>query len=140
MSDRQGHVVCEAGELTPGEHRIVEVEGRSIGVYNVNGSYHAIRNRCPHQGAPLCKGKVAGTTLPSKPGEYVWGKEGEIVRCPWHGWEFDLTKGESVFNPHRMKVRAYEVTLEDGSTLGEEDPKVETYEVKVEGQYVVVHV
>lgn len=134
------HVVGKVDEIGTGERKIVEVEGRSVGVFNVNGTFHAIRNRCPHQGAPLCKGKIAGTTLPSKPGEYVWGREGEIVRCPWHGWEFDLTTGESVFNPHRMKVKAYEVTLEDGTKLGEEEPKVERYEVEVEGEVVVVHV
>lgn len=134
------HIVGSIDEIKVGERKIVEVDGRSIGVFNVNGTYYAIRNRCPHQGAALCKGRVSGTTLPSKPGEYAWGREGEIVSCPWHGWEFDITTGASIFNPHRMKVRAYDVTLEDGSTLGETDPGVETYEVGVEGKYVVVHV
>jgi len=134
------HTIATASDIGPGERKIVEIDGRSIGVFNVNGTYHAIRNRCPHQGAPLCKGRISGTTLPSKPGEYVWGRDGEIVSCPWHGWEFDITTGESVFNPHRMRVKAYEVTLEDGTPLGEDDPKLETYDVEVEGQYVVVHV
>ena len=56
-------------------------------------------------------------TLPSKPGEYIWAREGEILRCPWHGWEFDITTGRSIFNPHRMRVRTYEVTVEP-----DEDP------------------
>ena len=133
------HVIGDVESFGVGDRRIVDIEGRSIGVFNVDGQFYALRNRCPHQGASLCKGRVSGTTMPSQPGEYVWGREGEIVSCPWHGWEFDITNGDSVFNPHRMKVRSYDVTLEDGSTLGEEDPGVETYEVWVEGKYVVVH-
>jgi nitrite reductase/ring-hydroxylating ferredoxin subunit len=50
--------------------------------------------------------------MPSTPGEYVWDREGEILRCPWHGWEFDLTTGRSIFNPHKLRVRTYEVTVE----------------------------
>ena len=73
--------------------------------------------------------------LPSKPGEYRWGREGEILRCPWHGWEFDITSGRSIFNPHRVRVRTYEVTVEP-----DDDPVVETYPVTVEGGLIVLHV
>src|SRR5690606_38390105 len=96
----QRHVVARASEIPPGERLIVDVAGRSIGVFNVRGSFYALRNRCPHQAAPLCRGAVKGTALPGKPGEYHWGREGEILRCPWHGWEFDILTGQSVFNPH----------------------------------------
>jgi nitrite reductase (NADH) small subunit len=132
------HVVGRASEIPPGERRIVEVEGRSIGVFNVNGTYYALRNGCPHQMAPLCKGTVTGTTLPSKPGEYIWAREGEIVRCPWHGWEFDITSGRSIFNPHRMRVKTYKVTVE--ATLPDEDPNVETYMVTVEDEFVILYI
>ena len=143
------HVICPVDELPPGQRKIVEINGRSIGVFNVNGKYHAIRNVCPHQLAPLCLGKVTGTTLDCAPGEYNWGREGEIVRCPWHGWEFDITTGQSVFNPHRLRVKSYEVHVEDdaghpcpqpGPTGAEPDPAVETYEVGVEQQQVVLYV
>ncbi|MFW6058760.1 MAG: Rieske (2Fe-2S) protein [Phycisphaeraceae bacterium] len=146
---KQRHVICAVDELPPGERRIVEINGRSIGVFNVNGKYHAIRNVCPHQLAPLCKGKVTGTALPSNPGEYHWGRDGEIIRCPWHGWEFDLTTGKSVFNPHRLRVKSYEVHVEDergqsrtqpGPQGDEPDPAVETFAVNVEQQHVVLYV
>ncbi len=130
------HVVGLASEIPPGERRIVEVEGRSIGVFNVNGTYYALRNTCPHQAAPLCRGTVTGTTLPSKPGEYIWAREGEIVRCPWHGWEFDITSGRSIFNPHRLRVKTYKVTVE--ATLPDGDPSVETFTVTVEDEFVVL--
>ncbi len=106
------HVVGRASELPPGARIIVEVEGRSIGVFNVHGRYYALRNRCPHQAAPLCLGAIKGMTLPSKPGEYVWARDGEILRCPWHGWEFDIRSGEFLVNP-KIRARTYPVTVEN---------------------------
>ncbi|HJZ48913.1 MAG TPA: Rieske (2Fe-2S) protein [Roseiflexaceae bacterium] len=129
------HIIGRASELPPGERTIVEVEGRSIGVFNVHGRYYALRNRCPHQGAPLCLGAIKGMALPSKPGEYRWGREGQILRCPWHGWEFDILTGRSIFNPHRMRVRTYEVTVEP-----DDDPTIETYPVTVEDGVIVLYV
>ena len=126
------YIVGKVSELPPGERKIVEVQGRSIGVFNVHGTYYALRNSCPHQGAPLCRGAITGMTVPSKPGEYVWAREGEILRCPWHGWEFDVTSGRSVCNPHRTRVKTYEVTVE-------EDESVETYPVTLEDGLVVLH-
>ena len=132
------HVVGRAGELPPGARRIVEAEGRSIGVFNVHGTFYALRNTCPHQAAPLCLGAIKGMTMPSKPGEYIWGRDGEIVRCPWHGWEFDITTGRSIFNPHKMRVKTYEVTVE--SAADELPDEVETFPVTVEDGFVVLHV
>ena len=140
------HVVGTVAEIGPGQRKIIEVNGISIGVFNVRGSYYALRNSCPHQGAPLCRGSVKGTTLPSPPGEYRWGREGEILRCPWHGWEFDLLTGRSIFNPHKVRVRAYEVSVEpaegdvaEGDPAEEDDPSVDTYPVTVEADRVVLH-
>ncbi len=130
-------VVGTVAEIPPGQRKIVEVDGISIGVFNVGGAFHALRNRCPHQGAPLCRGSVKGTALPSAPGEYVWARDGEILRCPWHGWEFDLLTGRSVFNPHRVRVKAYEVSIEPSDE--QQDPAVETYAVTVEADRIVLH-
>jgi nitrite reductase/ring-hydroxylating ferredoxin subunit len=129
------HLVGTVAEPPPGTRKIVAVEGQSIGVFNVGGTFYALKNRCPHQGAPLCLGSLKGTSLPSPPGEYRWGREGEILCCPWHGWEFDVTTGRSIWNPHRCRVRAYEVTVE-----ADEEPSVETYPVTVERGSVMLHV
>lgn len=131
------HVIGKVGEMPPGSRKILTVAGRSIGVFNVNGRYYALRNQCPHQGAPLCQGRLTGTLLPSAPGEYLWGMDGEILRCPWHGWEFDVTSGESVCNPHRVRVRSYDVAIEAEE---EKDPSVESYVVRIEDAFVVVYV
>ena len=137
------HIVGTVTEIPPGQRKIVEVNGISIGVFNVKGTYYALRNRCPHQGASLCQGSIKGTTLPSAPGEYIWAREGEILRCPWHGWEFDITTGRSIFNPHKVRVKSYEVSVEPAADLDgaaeEEDPNVETFPVTVEADRVVLH-
>ncbi|MBB3125540.1 3-phenylpropionate/trans-cinnamate dioxygenase ferredoxin subunit [Paenibacillus rhizosphaerae] len=133
------HVIGAAADLPPGKNKIVTVEGRSVGVFNVNGSYYALKNACPHQGAPLCMGRVTGMTLPSEPGQYLYGRDGEILRCPWHGWEFDITNGKSIFDPHKCLVKTYKVAVEEES-IEEESPSVETYEVKVEDAKIVVYI
>ena len=64
-------------------------------------------------------------------------RDGEIVRCPWHGWEFDITTGRSVYNPHRLRVKIYDVAVEQ---VVEDDPCVETYPVQIEEEYVVLYI
>jgi 3-phenylpropionate/trans-cinnamate dioxygenase ferredoxin subunit len=108
-------VVCAVDELPPGGRLIVTVEGRSIGVFNVDGALYAVRNACPHQGAELCRGTVSGTMLPSDPYVYEYGLAGRVLRCPWHGWEFDLATGEKLFDPaSRARVKTYAARVEDG--------------------------
>jgi nitrite reductase (NADH) small subunit len=127
MEDR--YVVCRVEDLPPGERKIVCVKGHSIGVFNVGGRFYALNNRCPHKGAPLCAGIVTGLVTGPEPYRYEVVRQGEILRCPWHGWEFDITNGRSVFNPHRLRVKSYEVMVES----------VPTYPVVVEDQVVVLY-
>ena len=133
----QPHPICRVSDLPPGARRIVEVGRRSIGVFNVHGEYYALRNLCPHQGAPLCRGAITGTAHSSQPGEFIWERDGQILRCPWHGWEFDIPSGRSVFNPHRLRVRTYDVTVEQRAQ--QEDPSVESFDVTIEDGWVVLH-
>lgn len=113
---KQRWPVARASEIAPGEHRFVEVRGHSIGVFNVNERFVAVLNVCPHELAPVCRGRVSGTTLPSAPGEYRWGRGGEILACPWHGWEFDLLSGKALAD-ERVRLRLYPVTVEDDTIL-----------------------
>ncbi len=105
--------VAKSEEIPVGTFKIVQIEERSIGVYNVKGEYFALNNYCPHQGAELCKGPVCGTTLESQVNEFIYGRDQEIVRCPWHGWEFDIKTGISLFSD-KVRVRSYPVVVEDG--------------------------
>jgi nitrite reductase (NADH) small subunit len=93
------HPVAEAGEIPLGGRKIVSVGRVEIGLFNVGGRIKAYRNACPHAGAPVCLGRICGTSQPSKVYEYIYGSEGCILRCPWHGWEFDLRTGEHLVDP-----------------------------------------
>ncbi len=104
--------VCPADELPPGTRRIVEDGGRGIGVFNVDGRFYAIRNRCPHMAAQLCLGKVGGTMTSDGPHTYRLDNDSPVVSCPWHHWEYRLTDGRGVADT--AAVRVYPVTVEDG--------------------------
>ena len=105
-----------AADLKPGEKRIVEINGRSVGIFNVNGDYYALHNRCPHMGGNLCEGPVTGTTLYTDKTEFVYGRENELVRCGWHGWEFEIKTGQCLVK-QQMRVRTYQVSAENGQLI-----------------------
>ena len=112
--------VCSIDELPPGSRRIAKVRNHSIGIFNVDGDLFAIRNVCPHQGAELCLGTVRGTMLPSAPYEYRYGHEGRVLRCPWHGWEFDLRTGKKLFDvTERARVSTHTGSVESGRIVVE---------------------
>jgi 3-phenylpropionate/trans-cinnamate dioxygenase ferredoxin subunit len=145
------YVVAAVEEIPPGSRKMVELAGRLIGVFNVAGEFFALRNQCPHQGGPLCEGRFSGLIEAARPGEYRYSRPGEILRCPWHGWEFDIRTGQSWWNPVHTRVRRYEVTVEASADLELDDAApvpglkkgpyiAETFPVSVEEQYVVVEV
>lgn len=76
-------------EIPPGTGRTVEVDGIWIAVFNVNGTFYAIDNTCPHAGGPLGEGKLGDA----------------VVECPWHGWKFSVISGERVGNSNFCVAR-----------------------------------
>ena len=102
--------VARVEDIPPGSREIIHINGRQIGVFNIAGKFVALQNICPHQGAPVCLGDVEGTNSPSEPNEFNWQRAGEILRCPWHGWEFDLFTGQSLFDS-QVKVKTYKVEI-----------------------------
>ena len=111
-------VVCAASDLPPGEKRVVDDPdtGISIGVFNVNGEYFALKNVCPHLGAPLCLGSVHGTHRPSEVQEFVPDFAGRILRCPWHGWEFDIVTGKALYDKN-SRVASYPCFVNDANEV-----------------------
>ncbi len=133
------HIVATVDEIPVGMCKIVEIKGRSIGVFNVKGEFLALRNRCPHEGAALCEGTITGLRQADQPGDYRYERAGEIIRCPWHGWEFDIKTGQSWFGPNRVRVRPYPVTIESDISGYQPGPYMaESYPVSVEERFVVV--
>ncbi|MCR8634188.1 Rieske (2Fe-2S) protein [Paenibacillus radicis (ex Xue et al. 2023)] len=105
------HYLGTVDEFTEDEPKIVDVKGRSVGIYKLSGKLHAILNYCPHQGAHLCKGPVTSWVTSPLPGQFVYEQEGEIVRCPWHHWEFDIKTGGLVVD-NKVRTKTYEVVVE----------------------------
>ena len=145
------YVVGTAKETPPGTQRVVKVGDLSIGIFNVSGRYYAVLNRCPHQGGPLGKGTVVGLLESKCPGEFDYDASKKFVKCPWHGWEFELATGKSWFDPQRKRVRPYEVSVEHGADLLERDPttgsvrfpgpyQAEMFPISVEDDFLVVEV
>jgi 3-phenylpropionate/trans-cinnamate dioxygenase ferredoxin component len=92
--------IAEAAEVAEGQGRVVDVAGRTLALFNVEGKFYAIDNACPHRGGPLGEGDV----------------EGAIVTCPWHAWRWDVTTGSNANNP-AVRVACYPVTVEQGSVF-----------------------
>jgi nitrite reductase (NADH) small subunit len=108
------HLVGRVEDLPPGSVSVVPVGRYGVGVFNVGGRFYALSNHCPHRGAPLALGEVDGTvTTGEGSNELQWERDGECLRCPWHGWEFDIATGASLAFPER-KAKTWAVSVEDG--------------------------
>lgn len=132
------HIVARTIDIPPGGNKVVSVEGRDIVVFHANGEFFALLNRCPHAGAPLDKAACVARLTPPEPGDYQRSRVGELLRCPWHGWEFDIRTGQSYCDPKRFRARAYPVNVEPGSSVVKGPYVAETLSVSVERDYVVV--
>ncbi len=132
------HVVAAVAEIPPGGRKLVSADGRAIVVFNLGGEFFALSNRCPHRGGPLCRGVLTGLVLSDEPGAYNYIRQGEILRCPWHSWEFDIRTGKSWCDPDKVKARRFGVSVEKGAKLIEGPYVAETFRVSVEDDYVVV--
>lgn len=98
-----------------GSRVLAEIDGVEIGVFRVDGEYHAVANFCVHQGGPLCGGELRGrTTVADNGWEWKYDTTEKNVVCPWHGWMFDVTTGRSV-DAERYAVPTYDVEVEDGA-------------------------
>ena len=133
------YVVAAANEILPGQRKLVNVRGRPILIFNLDGDYFGILDRCPHQGASLCKGQLVGLVESDRPGQYNFTRNNEIIRCAWHGWEFDIRTGKSRCEPEKIKATQYNIKTKTGSEIIEEAYESETFDVAVEDNYVVVH-
>jgi len=141
-------VVGRVEEIPPGERRIVEANGREIGVFNIDGTFYAMLNRCPHLGAPLCEGGVVNQIESSVPGDVRLDEGQTYVTCPYHNWEFDVETGQSYWNP-KLRARPFPVALEGADEVQAALERgelgripgpytAETVDVTVESDYIVL--
>jgi nitrite reductase/ring-hydroxylating ferredoxin subunit len=134
------HVVARAADLPPGTRKKVSVESRDIIVLNIKGELFALSDKCPHKGASLCGGLLTGLVRSDGPGDYQYDRAGEILRCPWHQWEFDVRTGRSYCDPRRLRLMQFPVAVEPGTAVVEGPYKAETFSVSVEDEYIVLDV
>jgi nitrite reductase/ring-hydroxylating ferredoxin subunit len=139
------YIVGPVSELPPGSSKLVYPDRvkSGVGVFNIEGQFYALKNTCPHMGGPLCAGRVRGTTQADTSDKdrvgMHWVRQGEILACPWHHWEFDIRTGKTIFES-RQKVRSYEVSVESPEVMARLEKGVETVDVSIEDQMVVLHV
>jgi 3-phenylpropionate/trans-cinnamate dioxygenase ferredoxin subunit len=116
--DRQQHRIGRTSEFPRGVMKLIRVAGREIGVIRLrSGRLRAIMNRCPHKGAPICRGLIGGVWESSGPGQLSFDDRHDVLVCPWHGFEFSLETGEELFWHKPARLRFYEVVEADGEVM-----------------------
>ena len=110
--DYDRHRVGSVEEFELDRFRVFEIDRKPVGVVRTDRGFYAVRNRCPHQAADICAGRVTGTMLPSRPHEYRYDDETRVVICPWHRWEFDLADGASVGPVTNKRLVTYAVEVD----------------------------
>ena len=102
--------------FTEGQFVIVEAGKHSVGITRLRGgALRAVRNWCPHKGAPICRGTISGTWPPSEPGQLRYDADLEVLACPWHGFEFDLSDGRELYREIPTRLRFFPVMVRDGT-------------------------
>lgn len=137
---KQRHVVATIDEVAPGTSKRVSVAGRDLALFNIHGEFFALANKCPHESGSLCQGKIIGLAVADEPGKYRIERDGEFVKCSWHGWEFDIRTGQSWCDPATTRVRAYDTAVEKGEALVKGPYIAETFPVAIEQNYVIIEI
>ena len=97
--------VAQTSDLSPGTGKVVQADGRSIALFNVEGTFYAIDNTCTHRGGPPGEGALSGDT----------------VQCPWHGAHLNVKTGAVTSPPAPAGVRSFPVKVEGNDVLVEID-------------------
>ncbi len=107
--------LCRVEDIPIGEKRTYTVKNIPIVVsHSQQDAFHAIYAICPHQKADLGEGILSGLTEANQPGScFRYVREGEILRCPWHGFSFDMTTGACLTAPYQLRVKTYPVIRKD---------------------------
>ena len=109
------HELMEESEIAEGSSRIVTLNGIEIGIIKSKGHCYAFRNVCPHEGGPVCTGTITGTLVqgPETQWKLKWEREGEILYCPWHATDFEISTGESI-SRKGLRLQSYPLKVEGG--------------------------
>jgi nitrite reductase/ring-hydroxylating ferredoxin subunit len=106
-------VAIPKAQLPAGERTVITVRRREILVINDGGQVHAMFNRCPHQQAPMLRGRITGTNAATPVGQFSFDPSHRVLRCPWHHYEYDLADGLCLADRARYRIAIYEVQETD---------------------------
>lgn len=109
--------LCKVNDLSSGELREFKVNNRRIVVARTNDGFYAIHGVCPHQGVGLAAGSLTGTNLPSSVGVFCYGRKDQVIRCPWHNHEYDITTGKSIHDPEKNKLKSYKLVVDGDNVM-----------------------
>jgi len=132
------HVVAEVDGFPDKGLRHVKVAGRELCLIRIGDEFFALMDVCPHGGARLSGGRLSGTVESDGPGDYRPCRTSEMLKCPWHGWEYDVRTGQSWSDPKSTRTRAYSAEAVAGGELVKGPYVADTVPVEVDGNYVVV--
>jgi nitrite reductase (NADH) small subunit len=113
------HVVGALADFPEGSHRVVDVAGRQVGIFNIGGELHGLPNVCPHQTGPVCEGRIVTGSLRSTKEtgwRAEWVHDGEVIVCPWHGLEYHVPTGRCMAFP-QIRLRRYQVLVDDDRVI-----------------------
>jgi nitrite reductase/ring-hydroxylating ferredoxin subunit len=107
------HIVARVEDFPAGARKVIRAGNVEIGVFNIDGRYYALPNTCVHQYGPVCEGRISGTLVAHAETLWrpAWVQEGEILICPWHALEYDVTTGRCLAYP-KLKLRQYPVRVD----------------------------
>ncbi len=94
-----------------GEMRVLEIGSHRVGLFRVEEMLHALADRCPHRGAPICSAGELATEIVVDGGALELGSPRALLRCPWHKWDFEIATGRCAVDS-RLRVRRYAVRTE----------------------------
>ena len=95
--------------------RRVQIGRHAIVVVRWGDEVYALRDTCAHQGAPLSRGTLGNRVSAATAGApIVMDPDSRVLRCPWHGWQYDLCTGRALHDPARARVRTYPARVADG--------------------------
>jgi nitrite reductase (NADH) small subunit len=103
---------CE--DFVQGVPRVIEVRGREIGIVRLDEEFFALRNVCPHQYAPICRGFTMSLIVAEGQENVGVDENCQVLVCPWHGWEFDIRTGRAAWGQSSYRVKTYPVRVQGG--------------------------
>ena len=113
-------IVGRVDDIPPGCRKFVKIGGREYAIFNIGGDFFAVANVCPHEGGPVCTGELWGyltaEILPNGEVREFYASQGDVLACPWHGWEYDVRTGQCL-GDRKRRLSTLPTHVRDGMVV-----------------------